>query len=507
MRVWGVPVFALSLGALALLALPALGLALFDSDWRSARAFLYTSAVCLATAAMIALAWPTRPTGPAQRSELAAVVGFWVLCPVAAAAPMVFLRPELAIVSAYLEATANLTTTGSVILQDLDIPDALRLWRALLAWYGGFATLVIGLAILEPRNLGGFEIENARPNRSNNRTDLMRGLFHISRAESDRLGEGRILRAVSQVAPVYGLLTLAAALLLRVSGMGELSAVTTAMGLVSTTGGVGGEMTGSWGVELVALVFMTVAATRVTFFNRSARLRSRRIEKDPEIRLFVLATLCITAALFLRHWAGAQDVDAAAEWGEALRALWGVFFMAVSFLTTTGIESAFWQGARDWSGLPTTGLIFMGLAATGGGVASTAGGVKLLRAAVLFQHGLREMDRLAHPRSVAGSGAVERRIRYDGAQLAWVATMLFLSTLVALLLLLTFLGSSFDQSLAAAIASLSNTGPVYGAVIDDPLGFSAFGEAEQLVLAIAMALGRIETLALVALLNPEYWRR
>jgi Trk-type K+ transport system membrane component len=42
-------------------------------------------------------------------------------------------------------------------------------------------------------------------------------------------------------------------------------------------------------------------------------------------------------------------------------------------------------------------LLLMGLALMGGGVATTAGGVKLLRVYALYKHGAREMERLVHP--------------------------------------------------------------------------------------------------------------
>ena len=96
------------------------------------------------------------------------------------------------------------------------------------------------------------------------------------------------------------------------------------------------------------------------------------------------------------------------------RALWGGLFTVLSFLTTTGFESEQWLAASDWSRLESPGLILMGLALLGGGVATTAGGVKLLRVYALMRHGERELDRLVHPSSVGGSGQTARRIRRQG---------------------------------------------------------------------------------------------
>ena len=68
-------------------------------------------------------------------------------------------------------------------------------------------------------------------------------------------------------------------------------------------------------------------------------------------------------------------------------------FTVLSFLTTTGFVSSEWEAAQGWSGLATPGVILMGLALMGGGVATTAGGVKLLRVFTLYLNGLREMQK------------------------------------------------------------------------------------------------------------------
>ena len=58
-----------------------------------------------------------------------------------------------------------------------------------------------------------------------------------------------------------------------------------------------------------------------------------------------------------------------------------------------------------WSDLPDPGIILLGVAVMGGGIATTAGGVKLLRLYALYRHGLREMDQLIHPSEPRPAGA------------------------------------------------------------------------------------------------------
>ncbi|MEE3101975.1 MAG: TrkH family potassium uptake protein, partial [Pseudomonadota bacterium] len=83
--------------------------------------------------------------------------------------------------------------------------------------------------------------------------------------------------------------------------------------------------------------------------------------------------------------------------------------------------------------------------------------------------------------------------------------MLYMVALALALLALTLSGMSFDAAMAAAVSSLSNTGPLF------PLatGFTYAGasEAARAVMIVGMVLGRIEVLAAVALANPAYWRR
>ncbi len=228
---------------------------------------------------------------------------------------------------------------------------------------------------------------------------------------------------------------------------------------------------------------------------------------DPELRMAVLILTVVPALLFLRHWVGALEVDEVKDTPATLRALWGTTFTVLSFLTTTGFESADWAEARDWSGLASPGLILAGLAVIGGGVATTAGGVKLLRVYALFRHGEREIERLVHPDSVGGGGTEARRLRRQGAQMAWIFFMLFALSIAVTMLALALTGLDFVGSTAFAVAALSTTGPLARLAAEAPLIWSDLNEAARAIAAAAMVLGRLETLAIIALLNPDFWRR
>jgi trk system potassium uptake protein TrkH len=187
-------------------------------------------------------------------------------------------------------------------------------------------------------------------------------------------------------------------------------------------------------------------------------------------------------------------------------AFWGATFTVMSFLTTTGFASASWSEAQSWSGLATPGLILMGLSLIGGGVATTAGGVKLLRVFALYRNGTREMERLVHPSSVSGADPLARRLQKNGAFIAWIFFMLFAISLAAITMVLAALGVSFDEALVLSISSLSTTGPLLEWAADMPIRLSELGPWAKSVIAAAMVIGRLETLAIIALLTPDLWR-
>jgi trk system potassium uptake protein TrkH len=152
------------------------------------------------------------------------------------------------------------------------------------------------------------------------------------------------------------------------------------------------------------------------------------------------------------------------------------------------------------------GLVLVGLVLVGGGVATTAGGLKLLRVYALYKHGTREIDRLIHHSSVAGAGRLGRRIRQEGAYIAWIFFMLLLVTIGAILLALTATGLGFEAALIFAIAALSTTGPLADVAGQVPLSYGALGDPAKLVLVVAMIIGRLETLVFLAVFNPSFWR-
>ena len=520
MRLLRLPMFPLCLGVLALAMLVPALFGLIQRDWASAREFLYTAIFTGFASATLAVALGSRERGVRDRAALRDLVICWMLVPLFAAVPLWLRTPYIGIWGAWFEMVGAFTTTGGTVYGDPEkVPEAIHLWRGMVAWFGGLVTLVAAFAILAPRNLGGFEVtvhgagaarQLVRPPAGQPGAQTS-GSISLHGASTARLNE-RLARTLRTLLPVYGALTAMLAFLFSALGQDGLAAAVHAMAIISTSGispySDGLAAHPSFLVELAAVLFMVLAATRLTYAEARRFGAVERWHRDPELKLMAMLVAIATLALFLRHWFGALTIDDLGERAsEALPALWGAMFTSLSFLTTTGFESASWHSARDWSGLANPGLILLGLCAIGGGAATTAGGIKLVRAHALLRHGTRELERIAQPHSVQAGGARRRGVLRQGAFLAWAFVMLYIMAIFVAVIALTLTGMLFEDALVAAIASISNTGPAFDLVTPGEIDFPRLSPSQRLILAITMILGRIETLAVISLFNADSWGR
>lgn len=472
-------------------------------DFHIARSFLYGGLLTLFATGLITIAVARDRDGEVPlRKYLFALLAAYTVLPIVLAFPFHEALRTTSFLNAYLEMVSCLTTTGLVLFEDPGrLSPALHLWRALVGWMGGMMMWVAAVAIFSPLSLGGFEVTA--------RADF--GPLNEHGQRLGRLDAGRRWRrSAFHLLPIYVGLTLVLWILLMVIGERSLTAMTHAMSVMATSGisnvgGVQGASTGLAGEALVFL-FLFFALSRQTFATDLGATRREGLLEDPEFRFALFLIITVPALILTRHWFGAAEVDEQANILAAFKAAWGAVFTVLSFLSTTGFESAEWQTAQSWSGLGTPGLILLGLAMVGGGVATTAGGVKLLRVYALYLQGLREMERLVHPSSVSGSGHKTRRIRQQGALIAWVFFMLFALSLATTTLMLTALGVGFEDGLVLAISALSTTGPLAQSAVVEPVAILNEGAMVKYVLAAAMVLGRLETLAIIALLAPNQWR-
>ncbi len=495
-------VLLLVLSGLAML-LPAIYALSLDA-FAIARSFFYACILILLISALIGLSLNTYKATSIARNHLLTLVSAYLLLPLVFAVPFHEGHGQTTYFDAWFEMLSDFTTTGSTLYDNpWRVHPSLHLWRAIVGWFGGLFTLVTVLAILAPMNLGGFEVRAALEN-SNQAQSFVQIVRVAGTSE-------RLTRFTWQIFPVYGALTGALWIGLTATGDSPFVALCHAMSTLSTSGisPIGGVYWAESGFagEILIFLFMGFAITRWAFAGGNMLQERGRIYQDPEVRMALVLLIVVPAFLYLRHFFSSIEESRIEGIGAGLTSLWGSIFTTMSFLTTTGFESKAFPTVMDWSELSSPGLVLVGLALTGGGIATTAGGVKLLRIYALFRHSERELERLVHPSSVGGSGQEARRIRRQGAQISWVFFMLFALSIIGTMVALSLTGVQFENAMVLAVASLSNTGPLVELAAETPISISGITDGAKFVLAIAMVLGRLEALAIIALFNPDLWRK
>ena len=473
------PVIAL-FGAAMLLPL-AVSHALADN---ATSAYDLAVAITIATGALLWMA--TRGLrGELQRHHGYLLVALiWTVLPAFAALPLLVGIPGLSFTDAYFETASAMTTTGATVLVDLDhLPASLNLWRAMLQWIGGMGVVVLAVAILPLLGIGGrqmFRAETPGPMK-------------------DQALTPRIAQTAKGLWTVYGSLTILCALSYWAAGMTGLDALIHAF----TTMPLGGYSShdasfayfNSASIETVAVLFMLIAG--VNFGTHFLAFSGRSLapyRNDPEVLAFFLVLLasCWGIAAYLRLTGAYPDLLTAARFAT---------FNVVSIATTTGYAST------DYNQWPLFAPLWMlALCVFASCSGSTGGGIKMIRAQLLWLNTRRMLTTMVHPRAYIvvklRHMTVEEPVLFGMAAFM----LMFGVTTTAAVLLLAATGLDFTSAATAAIACISNTGPGLGIV--GPAGnYASLTAFQKWVCTAAMLLGRLELFTLLVVFTPVFWRR
>lgn len=417
-----------------------------------------------------------------QREGIVLVVLVWFAVCAFGALPFQFSPYFSGFTDAFFESASGFTTTGASVLGVLEqIPRPLLLWRCFSHWFGGMGIVLLGVAILPLVGQGGMQLYRAE----------------FSGAKSQRL-KPRVVETAKALFGIYVAFTLTLTAALALAGMDLFEAACHAF----STMGTGGFSTRSASIaaydspliEYLIILFMVLAgASFVQHYHLLVERRPGLVFRDTELLSYLGliggVSLVIALVLILQ-----QDM----AWEPALR---GALFQVASIITTTGFVSADFE---LWPPLPQF-LLFL-LMAIGGCTASTAGGLKVARLALLDRVIRREMNRVAEPQGVFTIRMGEQTIPEQ--TINGLLNLLYLSWIVVLCatLLLTATGLDILSALTAVVTCTSNVGPGLGVVgpMDNYSGLPAFA---KWVLALVMITGRLEFYTLLVIFTSAFWRR
>ncbi len=467
-------------------------------EWRSTSsdtaALLWAGVICFAVG--FVLWWATQPGTVRSRDVFAAVGWTWVVVTLIGALPFIFAGTFATpgvdfveqVVNSIFESASGYSCTGSTALVDFDRPGrGLMMYRQATQWYGGMGIVVLAVAVLPFLGVGGLDLMTAE----------------APGPSSDRLTP-RVSETAKRLWATYLLFTLAVAVVIfALPGASLYDGVAHAL-TTASTGGFSpyGSSVGSFdsvAIEIVLIIGMIIGGANFAHHWRTLRGHPDGYARDPEFRGYLLILLTCSALVVGFLW-----LDGGLGIGTAIRV--GVFNV-VALGTSTGFGNATGEGSAGdfvlW--VPAAQMVLLFLMVVGACTGSTSGGIKVMRLQVLIGHSVRSIRRDQHPRAVIavkhGPHAVAEDIVSRMAGFFLIYLLLVLTGVV----IVTFLGGGFIESVAAIVGSLGNMGPALGEAGPTASFSTAFSQPARLVLALFMLIGRLEIFPMV-LMFAAPWR-
>ncbi len=411
------------------------------------------------------------------------VVLVWTVLPAFSALPFM-IHLGMSHTDAYFEATSALTATGATLMSGLDsLPQSINLWRHLMQWLGGMGLIVLVVAILPMLGIGGRQMLAAE----------------IPGPMKDNRMTPRVTETAKGLWLIYVAITIACVVAYRWAGMSWFDAVCHSFSTVS----LGGFSThdaslgyfNSPAIEWICVAFMLFSG--INYATHFLALSGRSIflyGRDSEAGWFVGVLLVSVFVLANYMWKEGtfHDMDSAFRYA---------LFNVISVATTTGYSTT------DYGQWPMfVGLWMLFLCSFSTSAGSTGGGIKMMRALLLYKQVYRELVRAMHPAAVynvrLGGATAPQSVLFAVLAFAFV----YMVSIVTMTLLLAFTGLDIVTAFSAVVASVNNTGPGLG-LVGPATTFAVLEDFQTWICTFAMLLGRLEIFTLLVVLTPAFWRK
>ncbi|MCL2590769.1 MAG: TrkH family potassium uptake protein [Betaproteobacteria bacterium] len=412
------------------------------------------------------------------------VAATWLILPVFGAMPISAQVPTLSVIKAYFEATSGLTATSATVLSGVDkLPLSINLWRAFLHWIGGMGIIVLVVAILPLLGIGGRQAAN---------TEIPTPMKESSLTP-------RIAETAKGLWGTYILLTVVCCLAFLLAGLDGWEALIWAF----TTVGLGGfsnhDASLGWynngAVEFIVAFFAVASALNwSTHYLALSRRSFKPYLRDPEIPLFF--GVAFVSIVMLVAYLMYSDYNAG-FFGTLRSVSFHVFSLASSIGLSTG----------DFDHWPVFGqlwILFLSSFMPCSG--SAGGGIKMLRAIILYKQVWREFIRSLHPNVVRPVRISGKPVGEGVLHAVLAFSFMYMISIAALTLLLTASKLDLVSSFLAVVTCLNNTGSGLNWVGASST-YRDLNDFQIAILCFTMVLGRLEIFTLLVVFTPAFWRR
>jgi trk system potassium uptake protein TrkH len=262
-------------------------------------------------------------------------------------------------------------------------------------------------------------------------------------------------------------------------------------------------------ITLIVMFFMFISGVNFYLHVRLLSGKTLSYFRDEEFRVYtsiLLGVSCIIAIALLLQ-GQAYRVDAEQGFVESMtvvgRAFRDASFQSVSIMTSTGFAIG------DYCLWPSIAVaLLLGISVIGGCGGSTSGGLKCVRALLVWRQSLTEVKHNIFPQLVTGVYLNNVRMKAPAIQktIAFFTAYIGVISLFALLIPAVCPECTWESALSISIASLSNVGPG-AAQIGPACDFDWLNPAAKLLSAFEMLIGRLELFTILVLFLPSFWRK
>lgn len=468
--------------------LPALLIALGESDGPAIRGFAAAIAAGLIAAGLMAFF-----TRHAQRRFYAreglVCTGFaWIVLSLVGAIPFTVSGRMPNYIDAFFEIVSGFTTTGASVLSDVEmLGHGLLYWRSFSHWVGGMGVLVFFLAVI--------------PTSGKNDGYML----HILRAESPGPSVSKMVPKMRSTAIIlykmYCALTVLDILLLIVIGrMPVFDAFCIAFGTAGTGGFAvlnSGCAAYTGAAQTITTIFMLLFGVNFSMYYYLLMKQLKNVFGDEELRLYLGIVLLAIVAITVNVLGRTIDTENLAG------SIHHAAFQVASIVTTTGYSTVDFDLWPSLSKAILLCLMFVGASA-----GSTGGGIKVSRVLLLFKSVQRNLHQTFHPNEVriirmSGSRVPEQTLANVNSYLAAYVLIVVVSFLLVSADRANF---SLTTNFSAIMATFNNIGPGFDAV-GATQNYGAYSNFSKIIMSVDMLAGRLEILPILALFVPATYRR
>ena len=290
-----------------------------------------------------------------------------------------------------------------------------------------------------------------------------------------------VRRSAKMIIRIYLFYSLAGFILLWLTGMSAYSAVNNVFTSLSTGGFAASDVVYTGFASKALIVLLMIAGSfSFTVHYRLFSGELRKVLLDIEVRaiLFLLLMgLMVFTGLFMVEGFGLSEA-----FGKA-------FFNSVSAVTTTGYSDIDFSSVSELTKVVTS--VFMII---GGGLGSTAGGLKVIRLVILVSGVFWYARKSAYPQSVILpfklGGKTLKEGEFTGV---WLYFFAYITVLFLGMVFLMFDGVSAVDGFFVSSSALGTVGL-------STIKISSLSIASKIVLSVQMLAGRVEIISMLVLI-------